>query len=94
MTLAAVDQNIISEIMQRAEELTALHDELKALKTRFNLNDVYNHTGENGGADLTAISTFAHLTQSEIGNAINAFQAIVDALDADANLDALYLMKG
>lgn len=91
--MEAQNQNIVSEIMIKNEQILALQNELKLLILRFNENNVYNEVTD---AALSAIPSLAHLTQSKVGNSIAAYIAIDGILDANSQQHriALALTKG
>lgn len=93
MALSAQNQNLISEIMNKAEEILALQNELDLIVLRFNENNVYNEATDQ---ELAAVTSLNHLTQSNVGNAIAAYIAVVGVLDANsaAHRIALAKMKG
>lgn len=93
MALNAQNQNLISEIMNTDEELLDIQNRLKLIILRFNENNVYNEATDQ---ELAGIPTFAHLTQSKVGNAVAAYIAIDALLEANsaAHRVALALTKG
>lgn len=93
MALNAQNQNIVAEEMQAAEEILALKSRLTSLVTRFNNNGTYDEATD---AELSATPSFAHLTQSKMGNGIAAFNAILATLNANSqeHTVALELLKG
>lgn len=82
MALSAQFSNEITRIMQYAEQLLALRQELQLLRTRWDQNDKYNLLLD---ADIQAVDalgnpkypSFQHLTKSEISNAVAAFDAVL-----------------
>lgn len=90
MALSAQFSNEISRIMQYAEQLLALRQELQLLRTRWDQNDVYNLLTDQ---DIATVATFAHLTKSEVSNAVAAFDAVLTALGDNVTGQAVNLIK-
>lgn len=90
MALSNQFSNEITRIMQYAEQLLALRQELQLLRTRWDQNDMYNLLLD---ADIQAVSGFAHLTKSEVSNAVAAFDAVLTALGDNVTGQAVNLIK-
>lgn len=90
MALSNQFSNEISRIMQYAEQLLALRQELQLLRTRWDQNDMYNLLTDQ---DIASVSGFAHLTKSEVSNAVAAFDAVLTALGDNVTGQAVNLIK-
>lgn len=98
MALSNQFSNEISRIMQYAEQLLALRQELQLLRTRWDQNDMYNLLLD---ADIQAVDALGnpkypslqHLTKSEISNAVAAFDAVLTALGDNVTGQAVNLIK-
>lgn len=90
MALTAQFQNEISNMMNLSEQILDLRQELQLLDARWNQNDMFNQIND---VDIQAIAAFAHLTKSEIANAITAFNAILTALGDNSTGQAVNLIK-
>lgn len=77
MALSSQFQNHISRTMQFAEQVIALRNELALHRAEWDQNDMFNQLTDE---DIAAIPTFAHLTKSEVSNAIGALDGIVSEL--------------
>lgn len=90
MALSDQFRNEINRIMQYAEQVLALRYELQSLRTRWDQNDMYNLLTDQ---DIQAISSFAHLSRSDVSNAVVAFDAILTALGDNTTGQAVNLIK-
>lgn len=93
MAFTTQEKNFISRQQQLAAEVLALAHRIE--------DEVLLYTSKDfGGAitneDLAGVDSFAHITQSDMWNCVNALQAIVDGLNANdqAHAKSLNKMKG
>lgn len=91
MALSPQIQNQITELMQLSEEALDLQNRIQSAIARYNQNGLYEAVGNQD--DLNAINDFKHLTQSEIGNCVNAITAVDTALGDYTSGQAVNLLK-
>lgn len=93
MALSPQNQNIVIEIIQAGEALKNLHNQMASIILRFNENNVYNEASD---SELLATPNLAHLTQSNLGNAIAGFIALQNVFEGNNNqhLIAFEKLKG
>lgn len=90
MAMTAQLQNIVSEIMDMSEEALDLQNREQLLRARWDQNDAFNLLTDQ---DLADIPTFAHLTKSEVANAMGALDDISTALGDYVSGEAVNLVK-
>lgn len=90
MAMTAQIQNIVSEIMSMSDEALDLQNREQLLRARWDQNDVFNELTDQ---DLLDIPSFAHLTVSEVANAMGALDDISTALGDYVSGEAVNLIK-
>lgn len=90
MALTTQNSNFISELMQMGAALLDQQREIDLMIARWNQNDMFNTLTDQ---DIQAVSTFAHLSKSEVSNAINAITAVTTALGNLSDGQAVNLLK-
>lgn len=90
MAMTAQEQNIISDVMNLSQEALDLQTAIQRLRARWDQNDVFNQVTDQ---ELGEIATFAHLTISEVANAIGALDDINTVLGDYVTGEAVNLVK-
>jgi plasmid maintenance system antidote protein VapI len=90
MALSAQNSNFISELTTKSEMILDLQREIDVLVARWNQNDMFNALTD---VDIQAVAAFAHLTKSEVSNAVNAVTAVSTALGDLTTGQAVNLLK-
>lgn len=90
MALSAQNSNFISELQQKAETILTLQRDIDLMIARWNQNDMFNILTDQ---DIQAVPAFAHLTKSEVSNAVNAITAVTTALGDLDDGEAVDLLK-
>lgn len=90
MAMTAQEQNIVSDIMDLSQQALNLQDTIQRLRARWDQNDVFNQVTDQ---ELTEIPSFAHLTISEVANAMGALDDINTALGDYTTGEAVNLVK-
>lgn len=90
MAMTAQEQNIISDIMSMSDEALDFQTRQQLLRARWDQNDVFNQVTD---GELLEIGSFAHLTISEVANAMGALDDISTALGDYSTGAAVDLIK-
>ena len=90
MALTVQNSNFISELTTKSEMILDLQREIDVLVARWNQNDMFNALTD---VDIQAVAAFAHLTKSEVSNAVNAVTAVSTALGDLTTGQAVNLLK-
>lgn len=101
MAMTQQQQNHVARLMDAAARLIALKLEIDILRAEWDQNGFY-YDPQNpadsaiGDADLATVAAYAHLSATELGNAIGALTDVRDHLGdyVDGRITALVKLRG